>query len=128
MIPAPGFEINDEQVQDKVQISKDRKSAKVQFSYSIQVGTPIVSDSVLLKMARLQGGGIMKWWEGGIYRMACVKDIKDGSWKIKGLEFHTLAKADYRAGRSYASPIEPPLFSKVYPDDPAGPDKLFKPV
>jgi hypothetical protein len=128
MVPAPGFEINDKQMQDKIEISKDRKSAQAQFSYSIEAGTPIISDSVLFKMARLQGGGAMKWWEGGIYRMACVKDMKDGSWKIKRLEYQALAKADYRPGKSYANPIDPPLFSKVYPDDPAGPDKLFKPV
>ncbi|MGD9160165.1 MAG: nuclear transport factor 2 family protein [Desulfobacteraceae bacterium] len=126
--PAPGFEINNELMQDRVEVSKDRRTAKAQFSYSIQVGTPVISDSVLFKMARLQGDGVMKWWEGGIYKVSYIKNMKDGTWKIKKLECHTLVKADYKPGRAYAKPIDIPVFSKVYPEDPAGPDKLLKQV
>jgi hypothetical protein len=123
--PAPGFQVNIEQQQDIIKVTTDRKSAKAQFSYSMQVGAPIISDSQLVQMARLQGQGIMKWWEGGIYEVSYVKEIKDGSWKIKRLEHRVLSKADYRPGRSYARPISVPLFTKAYPDDPAGPDKLI---
>ncbi len=75
-------------------------------------------------MARLQGEGIMKWWEGGTYEVSYVKDIKSGNWKINKLEYSVMAKADYRAGKSSARPVSVPCFSKVYPEDPAGPDKL----
>ena len=75
-------------------------------------------------MARLHGEGIMKWWEGGIYEVSYLKDMKDGGWKIKRLEYRVLSKADYRPGKSCARPISVPLFSKVYPADPAGPDSL----
>jgi len=125
IMPAPGFELDNELHQDKVEIATDRRSATAQFSYSIQVGSPIISDSVIIKMARLQGEGIMKWWEGGIYNISYVKDLKDGTWKIKRLEYMTLSKADYKPGRSYAKPIDIPTFSKVYPKEPAGPDKLL---
>ncbi|MBN1975209.1 MAG: nuclear transport factor 2 family protein [Sedimentisphaerales bacterium] len=125
IIPAPGFELDNELYQDKVEIAADRRSATAQFSYSIQAGSPIISDSVLIKMARLQGEGIMKWWEGGIYNVSYVKDMKSGKWKIQRLEYKTLSKADYKPGRSYAKPIDIPAFSKVYPSDPAGPDKLL---
>ena len=125
MIPAPGFEFNSE---SRVDISQDRKTAKAQFPFSIQVGAPIISDSVLFKMARLQGGGTMKWWERGTYKLSYIRDTKDGSWKIKKLEFQTLSKADYKPGHSSAKPIEFPLFSKTYPEDPAGPDRLVKSV
>jgi hypothetical protein len=124
--PAPGFELDAKQQQDIVAVSRDCKSATARFSYSIQVGTPIESDSLLIKMARLQGEGIMKWWEGGTYEVSYVKANKGGSWKIKGLEYKTLSRADYRPGRSYAKPISVPQFSKVYPHDPAGPDRLVK--
>ena len=124
---APGFEVNEELFRDNVVISSDRKTAKAQFSYSIQAGAPIISDSVLISMSRLQGDGVMKWWEGGVYNAAYVKDAKSNSWKIKSLEYRTLTKADYKPGRSYAKPVDLPLFSKMYPEDPAGPDKLFKP-
>ena len=123
--PAPGFQLNLEQQQDMIEISPDLKSAKSGFTYSIQVGSPIKSDSQLVKMARLQGEGIMKWWEGGVYEVAYVNNIKDGNWKIKRLEYRVLSKADYRPGRTYAKPISVPSFSKVYPKEPTGPDKLI---
>lgn len=121
---APGFEVKEELLKDNVVVSADRKTAKASFSYSIQVGAPIISDSVLISMARLQGDGVMKWWEGGVYNVSYIKDAKAGTWKIKNLEYQTLSKADYKPGRSYAKSIDLPLFSKVYPEDPAGPDKL----
>jgi hypothetical protein len=122
--PPPGFHLNIEQEQD-IKVAADRKSAKAQFSYSIQVGVPIVSDSQLVKMARLQGQGIMKWWEGGVYEVCYVKGMEDGTWKISRLEHLVLSKADYRPGKSHAGPICIPLFSKRYPEDPAGPDRLI---
>jgi len=121
---APGFHLNSDQQQDALEISPDMKSAKAGFTYSIQAGTPINSDSTLVKMARIQGEGIMKWWEGGVYELSYLKNTKDGSWKIKRLEYRTLARADYKPGRAYAKSISVPLFSNVYPDDPTGPDRL----
>lgn len=121
--PAPGFELDSAQLQDIVEVAPDRKSAKAQFPYSMQVGTPMTEDSQLVKMARLQGGGILKWWEGGIHEASCVKD-GDG-WKIKKLEYRVTAKANYKPGRANARSIEVARFSKTYPADPTGPDKLI---
>jgi hypothetical protein len=121
---APGFQLKPEQQQDMVEISPDQKSAKAAFTYSIQVGVPIDSDSLLVKMSRLHGEGIMRWWEGGIYDLSYVKNIKDGSWKVKRLEYRTISKADYRPGKSSVMPINVQCFSKVYPADPTGPDRL----
>lgn len=117
--PAPGFEID---TADMVKIAEDLKSADGRFPYSIQAGRPLDGDSSLVAMARLQGEGIAKWWEGGICRASCVK--AGGSWKIKRLEYLASAKADYRPGRAYARPIEVPAFAKTYPADPDGPDRL----
>jgi len=122
--PAPGFQLNTGQQQDIVEVATDRRSARARFTYSMQVGTPIISDSQLVKMARLHGEGIMKWWEGGIYEISYVKDVKCGDWKIKRLEHRVLSKAYYRPGISHARPISVPAFSKAYPEDPAGPDRL----
>ncbi len=126
--PAPGFRPGIEQQQDMVEVTADRKSARARFTYSIQVGAPIISDSILVKMARLQGQGIMKWWEGGTYEVSYVRDIKDSTWKIKRLEYRVQSKADFRPGRSYARPIFIPPFSKAYPEDQGGPDKLIHPA
>ena len=122
--PAPGFQLDNGQHQDIVEVARDRKSASARFSFSIQIGTPIISDSQLVKMARLQGEGIMKWWEGGTYEVFYVRNKRNGAWKIKRLEYRVLAKADYRPGKIRAKPISIPLLSMVYPEDPAGPDML----
>ncbi len=125
MDPAPGFQLNAEQQEDFVEVASNRGSAKARFTYSIQVGAPMKSDLQLVKMARLQGEGIMKWWEGGIYDVTCVKNTKDGNWKIKRLEHRVFSKADYRPGRTYAKQISVPSFSKVYPEESTGPDELI---
>lgn len=123
---APGFELNNGKQEDVIEVSEDGITAKAQFKYSIQAGAPMVSDSSLVNMARLQGEGITKWWEGGTYEVSYIKDVKDLSWKIKKLEYNVLSRADYRPGKSFAKPIDIPSFSKTYPEDPAGPDRLVK--
>jgi len=120
--PAPGFKLDPMQQQDIVEVTLDRKSATGKFPYSMQVGTPMAGDSSLVQMARLQGEGIVKWWEGGVQHVHYVKEGK--GWKIKRLEYRVVSTADYRPGRSYARPIEVPAFTKTYPLDPAGPDRL----
>jgi hypothetical protein len=119
--PAPGFEA----AQETTNVAADRLSAKAQFPYSIQVGTPMAPDSQLVQMARLQGGGIMQWCESGTYEISYVKDIKDGGWKINRLEYRVSSTTDYRPGRAYANPISVPQFAKTYPKDPSGPDSLI---
>jgi hypothetical protein len=120
---APGFQLKPEQQQDRVTISSDQKSAKALFTYSIQVGAPIDSDSLLVKMSRLHGEGIMKWWEGGICKVSYVRD-NNKSWKMNKLEYRVLSAADYKPGKSTAKPMSIHPFSKVFPADPFGPDRL----
>jgi hypothetical protein len=122
--PAPGFELDEEQQQEMLEVSADERTARARFTYSIQAGIPMDSDSVLVKMARLQGEGIRKWWEGGAYELTYIKDAGDESWKIKRLEYRTLSRADHRPGRTDAKAVSVPRFSTVYPEDPAGPDRL----
>jgi hypothetical protein len=117
---APGSEASPE----TVTVAADRQSAQAQFSYSIQAGAPM-PESQLVQMARLQGGGISKWCESGIYEISYAKCRKDGNWKISKLEHRVIANTDYRPGRAYASPISVPRFEKTYPENPSGPDRLI---
>lgn len=119
MEPAPGFDV---ETADTVEIAEDGKSATGRFAYSMQVGTPMDADSSLVAMARLHGEGIRKWWEGGVQHVHYVKEGK--AWKIRRLEYKVAARADYRPGRSYARSIEVPAFTKTYPADPNGPDRI----
>jgi hypothetical protein len=106
MEPAPGFELASEQQQDRVEVSSDRLSARAVFPYSIQVGVPIELETSLAGMARLHGEGVRTWWEGGVYAVSYVKDLAEDRWKLERLEYRTLSRADYRAGRSYARPMD----------------------
>jgi hypothetical protein len=121
---APGFQLKPEQQKDMVEIGPGQKSAKAVFTYSIQVGALLDSDSLIVKMSRLHGGGIMKWWEGGICKVSYVRDINNNSWKMNKLEYRVLSAADYKPGKSTAKPISIQPFSKMYPVDPSGPDRL----
>lgn len=117
--PAPGFEID---TVDTVEMAANGKTATGRFPYSIQVGTPMQGESSLVKMARLQGEGIRKWWEGGTYEVTYVKAGR--SWKIRKLEYRAVSKADYRPGGTHAKAIDIPTFAITYPSDPAGPERL----
>lgn len=123
MEPAPGFELADQQ-RDSVEVAADRLSAKAVFPYSIQVGMPLESETSLVAMARLHGEGVRTWWEGGVYRVNYRRDVAEGRWKISRLEYDTLSRADYRAGRSYARPISVAPFSTRFAQDQMGPDEL----
>jgi hypothetical protein len=121
--PAPGFETDPAQQVDIVEVAGDRKTATGQFPYSMQAGAPMTGNSSLVEMARLQGEGIVQWWESGIYAVSYVK--KDNAWKIRKLEYRVASKADYKPGRAYAKPISVSVFSRTYPENPTGPDKLI---
>ena len=125
MEPAPGFELTAEQQRDSVEMSPDLLSAKAVFPYSIQVGMPFETETSLAAMARLHGEGVRTWWEGGLYRVRFRRDVAEGRWKISRLEYDTLSRADYRAGRSYARPISVAPLATRFPQDQQGPDDLI---
>lgn len=118
----PGFGVPLEQQQDSVQIAPDRLSATAAFPYSLRVGVPIESENSLASMARLHGEGIHAWWEGGVYNLSYARDAVDAPWRISRLEYNTLARADYRPGRSHATVMDAsPLSARLLEDllDPA---------
>ncbi len=126
MEQAPGFELDADQQQDSVEVSADRLSARARFTYSILAGVPVETASSLARMARLHGGGMRTWWEGGVYNIGYRRDTVDGHWTISQLEYNTLSRADYRPGRTYAMPITVAAIATTYPADPKGPDALVR--
>ncbi len=121
--PAHGFLLDHTQKQDAVEVAPDRKTAQARFHCLMQARTRDTSEFPMMEMARLQGQGILQWWEGGVYEISYVK-YRD-TWKIKKLDYRTMWQADYALGRTYGKPGVVPPFSKTYPDDPIGPDKLI---
>ena len=96
-----------------IEISKDHLSASARFPYSMEAGTPMVSDSVIVRMARLHGGGINKWHENGVCELSLTRKSKEDAWMIKRLEY-----------RTESSSFTVPPSTKVFPADPEGPDVL----
>jgi hypothetical protein len=121
----PGCQLDAAQHRDSIEVAADRKSAKALFWFSMRVGTPMDSESTLVQMARLQGQGIVHWWENGICDNSYVKtgDV----WRIKRIYYATILQANPASNWAYAKPISVPLFSTVYPEHPTGPDKLVAP-
>jgi hypothetical protein len=99
--------------QHLIELSEDHLSAKANFPFAIQVGTPMVSDSVLVSMARLHGEGINKWRENGICELSLSRQSREDIWMINKLEYRTESKS-----------VSVPQFAKVFPDDHEGPDTL----
>jgi hypothetical protein len=121
-----GFLLDQTKEQDVVDVAPDRKSAKARFHCLMQAGIQVASDSPMMEMARQQGQGILQWWEGGIYENSYVRD--GNIWKIRRLDYHAIWQADYALGWAYSKPGYISPFSKTYPEDPTGPDKLTAPA
>jgi hypothetical protein len=96
-----------------IELSEDHLSATSSFPFAIQAGAPMISDSVLVSMARLHGGGINKWRENGICELSLTRKSREDVWMIKRLEYRTELKS-----------ASVPAFTEVFPADPAGPDAL----
>jgi hypothetical protein len=124
MKPAPGIDLAGGLPRESLQVAPDARAATAVYPFSIRVGVPLESESSHVSMARLHGEGIRSWWEGGRYELTYVKDRRSDHWRISSLAYRTLARADYREGRSYAEPIAVAPFASVYPRDPVGPDRL----
>jgi hypothetical protein len=124
--PVHGFLLEHFQIQDIVDVSPDRKTAKARFRCFMQAGAHKTSKSPMGEMSRKQGGALMQWWEGGMYENMYIRE--GGIWKIKVLNYHAVWHADYATGwantrLNYVSPA-----SEVYPKNPNGPDELIKPA
>lgn len=95
---------------ETIEAAADRKSAKAVFPYSMQTGTPMDANLQLVQMARLHGGGVWHRRESGLCEVSFVKIGE--SWKISRME--------YRPAQSG----ETARFTKTYPENTIGPDKL----
>ena len=95
---------------ENIEAAADRKSARAVFSYSMRVGTPMDANLQLVQMARLHGGGVEYRRESGLCETSFVKEGEN--WKIYRIE--------YRPAQS----CETARFTKTYPENILGPDRL----
>jgi hypothetical protein len=119
--PIFGFLLDHLQLQDIVDVAPDRKTAKGRFRTLMQAGASIYSKSGEETLKK--GQSPMQWWEGGIYENEYVRE--GNIWKIKVLNYNALWHADYAKGWAYTKANYVPPFSKTYPENPNGPDKIM---
>jgi hypothetical protein len=117
--PLYGFLLDHLQLQDIVDVAPDRASAFGRFRALMQAGS---HESNPNKPAMLP----QQWWEGGVYENEYVRE--GAIWKLKVLNYHCLYHALYEKGWAYTPAEVTPPFTRLFPDDPAGPDALIEPM
>ena len=117
--PLYGFLLDHLQLQDIVDVAPDRSTALGRFRAFMQAG---VHESNSDKPAMLP----QQWFEGGIYENEYVRE--GGIWKLKVLNYHCLYHALYEKGWAYTPAEVTPPFTRIFPEDPIGPDALIEPM
>jgi hypothetical protein len=111
------------QPEDAVDVAPDGLTATARFHCLMRVAAWDTTKYPMMDLARAQGQGLLQWWEHGLYEISYVK--AGGIWKIGTLSYRSQALADDMSGWSSVSPAYLPPFTKKFPEDPAGPDKLI---
>jgi hypothetical protein len=76
---------NTAQQKDAVTLSENSLQASATFHVDVELSTPLLGDSTLVKMARLQGQSASRQWETGRLEAKYVKTR--GQWKMASLSF-----------------------------------------
>ncbi len=113
--PIDGFLLDHFQMQDIITVAPDGNSAKGRFRAVLFGGSH--------ETRKYRPEGLPEqFYEAGIYENDYVKEA--GIWKIKRLDYMMQWQADYDTGWSKTVAHLQPA-TKVYPDDPFGPDTLL---
>ena len=114
--PAYGLLLDHMQLQDVIDVSADRRSARGRFRAFLQGGSHVSKTDRLTSLP-------LQWWEAGVYENTYVKDA--GVWKIQVLNYCLTWQADYEQGWAHSKPHLGPFFKQTYPADPGGPDEIL---
>jgi hypothetical protein len=113
--PIYGFLYEHLLMQDIIHVAPDRRTAKGRARCFMQGGSHESRTDIP------DGLPTSGFWEGGIYENDYVHE--DGVWKIKRLDYNMLWQASYEKGWG-GSEAHLRQLSKLYPDDPLGPDEI----
>jgi hypothetical protein len=116
--PTHGLLLDHLQLQDVVDISADGSRASARFRALMLAGQ---HESKRERIEHFPE----QCWEGGIYENLYLKDR--GVWKIKLLNYNMLWQADYAPGWAKSGVHLRPI-TKMFPEDPHGPDELLASV
>ena len=113
--PAYGMLCDHIQMQDVIHVAEDRRTARARFRALLQGGSHVTRQD---RNPRLP----LQWWEGGLYENEYVRE--DGVWKIRVLGHHLTYQANYEDGWAHSEIVPGPFWTKTYPEDPLGPDRI----
>ena len=116
--PIRAFLLDHLMLQDIIDIAPDGLTARARFRAVLQGGCHESMSDPIPNLPQ-------QFWEGGIYENQYVKE--NGIWKIRLLNYNMLWQANYDEGWS-RSGVHLPALTRLYPDDPNGPDELLADV
>jgi hypothetical protein len=110
------------QPEDAVHVAQDGLTATARFHCLMRVAARDTAEHPMMDLARAQGQGMLQWWEHGVYEVSYTKD--EGNWKIRALSYRSQGPAEDMPGSRSVSHRYPLQFTRKYPEDPVGPDRL----
>lgn len=116
--PRYGWLIDHPQMQMVIDVAPDRRTAQLRGRSMMQAGLHDTAEGDRPAWRRA-------WWEGGIYENSYVRE--NGVWKIKAIRYYPFWHGTFIEGWA-KTPIDYiPMATKLYPEDPNGPDALIDP-
>jgi hypothetical protein len=113
--PRYGWLLDHPQMQMIVDVAPDRRTAAVRGRSMMQAG-----------LHETATGNQRAWWEGGVYENRYVRE--DGVWKMLRLGYFPHWHGSFKDGWA-KTPIDfVPMPTRLYPEDPFGPDALQDPM
>ena len=113
--PAYGMMVEHWPSQDVIDVAPDGLTAKARWRCFLLGGA---HESKTDRNPNLP----QQWWEMGTYENEYVRE--DGVWKVAKLGYYLFLQADYETGWAHAAPIPSPAFTKLFPEDAFGPDRI----
>jgi len=117
--PRYGWLIDHPQMQMVIDVDPDRRRANARARSMMQAGLHDTAEGDRPAWRRA-------WWEGGMYENSYVRE--NGVWKIRAIRYFPFWHGTFNEGWA-KTPIDYiPMFKKLYPEDPIGPDALIDPA
>lgn len=124
--PVHRYQVDRVHPEDAVTVAADGRTATARFQCLLKVAARDTTRYPMMDLARAQGQGVLEWWEDGLYEVTYRKIAS--AWKIETLSYRPQGLAPNLGGWSSVAPEHLPAGSRVYPEDPLGPDKLISSI
>ncbi|KAK4209325.1 putative carotenoid oxygenase protein [Rhypophila decipiens] len=115
--PIYGFLLDHIMMQDIVDVDPTGTHAWCRMRALMQAGTH-------QSIEETYPPGHKQWWEGGLYENEYIKE--NGAWKLFRYRYFPFWHSEYHRGWSHTKKNYIPFPTKLYPEDPQGPDEVIE--